>query len=116
MDRTKPLAHMTPEEFRRTMLEQRRELLRTAPVFQCTCCREHKDRPEAEDAHIWEARPGPLAKHPMKGVPIYVLCRECAEKDPDVVYQRVAQAFIAAGLFGAQPTEEGRQLLGDVPG
>lgn len=112
MEKNVPIAHMKPEQFRKYALEQRRELLKVAPVFQCTCCREWRDRPDAKDAYIWEPRPGPFAHMTMKGVPIYVLCRECAEKDPDVIYRQVAQAFVAVGLFGDEPTEEGKTLLG----
>jgi hypothetical protein len=112
MDKATPLAHMKPHEYRRVILEQAKETLRIAPTFHCMACRTWKDRPDAGGAFIWEPRPGPLAHLPMKGVPIYNLCRECTEKNPDVVYRSVAQGFIAAGLFGDEPTEEGKQLLG----
>lgn len=112
VDKDTPLSHLKPEEFRRVMLDQAKETLRTAPTFQCMCCREWKDRPDAGGAFIWEPRPGPLYNLPMKGVPIYRLCLECKEKSPDHVYLQVAKGFIAAGLFGDAPTEEGKQLLG----
>lgn len=112
VEKGKPLWAMTPAEFRRTALEGKREELRTAGVFQCQCCREIKDRKDAEDAHIWQPRPGPLAELPMKGVPIYVLCLACKDKDPDFIYYQVGQGFIEAGLFGGEPTEEGKRLLG----
>ena len=112
MDKDTPIAHMTPAQFREHALEQAKETLRIAPVFRCMACREHKDRPEAAGAFIWEPKPGPLAKLKMKGVPIYNLCRECKERDPKVVYHQVAKGFMEAGLFGDVPTEEGKQLLG----
>lgn len=112
MDRTKNPAQMTPREFRQFVLDGRREALRTAPTFQCTACRMWKDRKDAEDAHVWKVRPGPLADKPLKGVPTYVLCQECADKDPDIVYRRVTASFVEAGLFGDTPTEVGKSLLG----
>ena len=113
MDKKTPLAHMTPAQFRKNQLDAKKEQLRVAPTFMCACCHQWKDRPEADNAYIWEPRQGPLAKLKMKGVPIYVLCAQCkSDKSPDVIYQIVAKDFIDAGLFGDVPTEEGKQLLG----
>lgn len=112
MDKATPLAHMTPAQFRKNQYEAAKEKLQTAQVFQCTCCKEWKDRPELGGVYVWEPRPGPLFKLQQKGVPIYQLCLECKAKGPDVIYQAVTRAFIACGLFGDEPTEEGKQLLG----